>query len=144
VTCRGAARTSAIAGFLAAGAAVLLIGFLAGPPGSSDPSRLPPLRILDPATGDLVHNPVTVRFSTPAGLRLTPSGWTAADLHLHLMIDDRELMPAAADIAAADTTFSWRLPLLPPGTYRVYLTWAGRHHGNLRGDTDTVMLRVGR
>ena len=141
---RGGARTPAVAGLLAAGAAVLLIGFLVGPPGSSDVSSLPPLRILEPAAGELVRNPVTLTFTTPAHLRLARSGWTAGDLHLHLMLDDRELMPAAADIIAADTTFSWRLPPLPPGTYRVYLTWAGRHHGNLRGATDTVTLRVGR
>jgi hypothetical protein len=131
-------------GFLLAGAAVLLIGFLAGQRDSSDTARLPPLHILAPASGDVVTNPVTVRFATPADLRLVSSGWTAGDLHLHLMLDDRELMPAAADIVAADTAFSWRLPPVPPGAHRLYLTWAGRHHGNLMGQSDTITLHVSR
>jgi hypothetical protein len=144
VTARGGARIPAIAGFLVAGAAVLLIGFLFGERGPSERAPLPPLRILEPASGDVVRHPVTLRFTTPAELRLTRSGWTAGELHLHLMVDDRELMPAAADITAAETSFSWRLPPLTPGTHRIYLTWAGRHHGNLAGESDTITLRISR
>lgn len=140
----GAARTPAIAGFLAAGAAVLLIGFLVGDRATTSRTGVPPLRILAPAAGDVVRNPVTLRFSTPAELRLSPAGWNAGDLHLHLMIDGRELMPAASDITPADTGFAWRLPPLPPGSHRLYLSWAGRHHGNLGGNTDTIDVRVAR
>jgi hypothetical protein len=143
VTAPGAARTPAIAGFLIAGTAVLLIGFLVGERDSPD-NAPPSLQILQPRAGDVVHNPVTVRFRTPADLRLSRGGWAARDLHLHLLLDGRELMPAAADIVAADTTFAWTLPPLPPGSHRVYLTWAGRHHGNLATNTDTITFHVAR
>jgi hypothetical protein len=140
VSVAGAGRTIAIAGFLLAGAAILVIGFFLD--NRAGTGALPPLRILEPATGAVLANPITVRFATPAELRLTSAGWAAGPLHLHLMLDGREVMPAASDIAASDSGFAWRLPPLPPGDHDLYLAWAARHHGNLPGTTDTVAIRV--
>jgi hypothetical protein len=135
-------RTPAIIGFLVAGALILIAGFLAGLRDDSGNSGVPPLSVLAPADGDSVRNPVALEFVTPAALRSGIDGWTADDLHLHLMVDDVELMPAAADITPADSAFVWRLPPLDPGSHRLYLTWAGRHHGNLQGRTDTIRVIV--
>lgn len=135
-------RTPAIIGFLVAGALILAVGFVAGMRDGSSDGGVPALTVLGPADGDTVTNPVTLEFTTPAPLRLGTAGWTAGDMHLHLMVGDVEHMPAAADITAGDTSFAWRLPSLPAGTHRVYLTWAGRHHGNLQGTTDTLHLHV--
>jgi hypothetical protein len=134
-------RTPAIIGFLFAGALILAAGFLASRGTRSEPGAVPPLRIVAPAA-DTVANPVVLEFSTPAPLTLTAAGWTARDMHLHLMLDGVEIMPAAADITATDSTFLWRLPPLEPGRHTLFLTWAGRHHGNLPGLSDTLSVHV--
>lgn len=139
-----AARTPAIIGFLIAGAVILGLGFLASLRQAAEPitTVAPPLYIVAPGHGDTVANPVTIRFRTSADLQLGRAGWTAGDLHLHAMADDREIMPAAADITLAGPQFTWRLPPLEPGTRRLYLTWAGRDHRNLVGIADTVHLHI--
>lgn len=137
------ARSVAIVGFLAAGALILGLGFCLG---GREPSAgtIAPLRIQAPATGDTVANPVVITFATPAALQLDATmGWSADEMHLHAMVDSVEVMPAAADITPlADTLFAWRLPVLPRGQSRIHLTWAGRHHGNLAGVSDTIHVHV--
>lgn len=135
-------RTPAIIGFLVAGALILIAGYCVGRRVDSAGAGMPPLRVLAPAHGDTVRNPVALEFATPARLEPGAAGWMADDMHLHLIVDDVELMPAAADITAADSSFVWRLPPLEPGSHRLHLTWAGRHHGNLPGRTDTLHLHI--
>lgn len=136
-------RTPAIIGFLIAGTIILVLGFLAGQGGGADDlDGVPELSISSPQQGDTLTNPVAVEFVTPARLELGPAGWVARDMHLHIMVDGTELMPAAADIQPAGAGFIWMLPPLEPGARRIYLTWAGRHHGNLRGQTDTLQLHI--
>jgi hypothetical protein len=137
-------RTPAIIGFLIAGAVILGLGFLAGlrGGGGDGDSAVPPLHILAPAHGDTVTNPVILRFYTPAALRIERFGWGAGDLHVHVMADAREIMPAAADIESDGDAFVWRLPPLDAGPRRLYLTWAARDHRNLVGIADTVLLHV--
>lgn len=136
-------RTPAIVGFLVAGALILAASFFVTSLGSDSYDDVPPLAIAAPVSGDTVANPVTVVFRTPGRLEYDPAmGWMAGDLHLHAMVGSREIMPAAADIAVTGSAFAWRLPELDSGAHRLYLTWAGRHHGNLRGDADTVIVRV--
>jgi hypothetical protein len=150
-------RTPAIIGFLIAGAVILGASFLVSTLGDGPDDDVPPLTILRPASGDSVTNPVTITFRTPGRLRLDPAmGWSAGELHLHVMAGGQELMPAAADIepvatdveqadadiAPSEAAYIWHLPALPAGTRKLYLTWAGRHHGNLRGQTDTIVVHV--
>lgn len=136
-------RTPAIVGFLIAGFLVLAIGWIVSSRGGGPRhAAVPPLRVIAPASGDTVDNPVALEFRTPAALKSGPAGWVADDLHLHAMVDDREIMPAAADIQSGDSTFVWRLPRLETGARRIHLTWAGRHHGNLVGPRDTVVVYV--
>ncbi|HEX6309734.1 MAG TPA: hypothetical protein VFZ69_16275 [Longimicrobiales bacterium] len=135
-------RAPAIIGFLIAGALLVAASMLAD---SRDDTAgdVPALEIVRPATGDSVANPVSLEFRTPAPLHLDDAmGWAADDLHLHAMVGDREVMPAAADIQPRGDGFLWRLPMLEPGTHRIHLTWAGRHHGNLRGPADTITVHV--
>jgi hypothetical protein len=136
-------RTHAIIGFLIAGAAIIGASFFVSTRDPSSGDDVPPIAILGPADGDTLAEPVTLLFRTPARLELHPGmGWMAGDLHLHAMVGGRELMPAAADIAPSDSSWTWRLPVLGAGSHRLYLTWAGRHHGNLRGVTDTIRVHV--
>ena len=136
-------RTPAIIGFLVVGTVILGASFFVSTLPDTSDDGVPPLTITSPAPGDSVTNPVTVTFRTTEALELDSDlGWTAGDLHLHAMAGSREIMPAAADIVATDSTYIWRLPDLDSGTYSLYLTWAGRHHGNLRGVADTVVIHV--
>lgn len=137
--------TPAIVGFLVVGALLLAVGFLLGNRDGSDARVQPPaLRVLAPASGDSVENPVVLTFRTTAPLELGAAGWAAGDLHLHAMVDDTEHMPAGSDITAGDSIFTWQLPPLHPGAHRIHLTWAARHHGNMIGRTDTVRVHVRR
>jgi hypothetical protein len=136
-------RTPVIIGFLIAGAALIGASFLVGTLADDPPNALPPLHIAAPASGDTLRDPVTIEFRTPAALALDPAmGWTAGELHLHAMVGGREIMPAAADITARGGLWTWRLPALGSGSHRLYLTWAGRHHGNLAGPTDTLVIHI--
>lgn len=136
-------RTPAIIGFLVAGAVILGASFFVTNLGGGSYDDVPPITIEAPASGDTVTNPVTIVFSTPGALEFDPAmGWLAEDLHLHVMIGSREIMPAAADIAVTGSAYTWRLPALDTGAHRLYLTWAGRHHGNLRGETDTISIHI--
>lgn len=138
-------RTPAIIGFLTAGAVILGASFFVTSLGGAANDDIPPISIVSPATGDTVTNPVTLLFDTPGELHFDPTmGWIARDLHLHTMVGALEIMPAAADIVVTDSAYTWRLPPLDPGTHRLYLTWAGRHHGNLTGETDTLVIHVAR
>ncbi|CAN5625387.1 hypothetical protein BH23GEM9_BH23GEM9_27200 [soil metagenome] len=136
-------KTPAIVGFLIGGAIILALGFVGHAFDDRDEGDgVPTLRVMSPASGDSLRNPVVLRFSTDADLGLGRYGWSAGDLHLHAMTDHTEIMPAAADITADSPGFVWRLPHLEPGERRVYLTWAGRNHANLRGRTDTLHLHI--
>lgn len=136
-------RTPAIIGFLVAGAVILGASFFVSTLDRDGYDAVPPISIVAPASGDTVENPLTITFRTPGALAYDNAmGWMAGELHLHAMVNGREFMPAAADIAPQDSTFTWRLPSIDPGEHRIYLTWAGRHHGNLRGQADTVVVHV--
>ena len=138
-------RTPAIIGFLVAGAVILGASFFVTALDGDAYDDVPPISIAAPASGDTVTNPVMLAFDTEGELEFDPAmGWVASDLHLHAMVGSLELMPAAADIVATDSAWTWRLPRLEPGTHRLYLTWAGRHHGNLRSETDTIVIHVSR
>ena len=138
-------RTPAIIGFLVVGAIILGASFFVSTRTDDAFDDVPPIAIAAPSSGDSVANPVTLTFRTTDELAFDSAmGWMAGDLHLHAMVGPLEIMPAAADIADADSVYTWRLPTLGTGTHRLYLTWAGRHHGNLRGQADTVLIHVTR
>lgn len=138
-------RTAAIVGFLLAGGIILALGFLRGGPDDEPTGAPPALHILSPADGDSVPAPLQLTFMTDAPLHLDPMmGWVADEMHLHAMVSGTEVMPAAADIRPAGDArqWVWHLPAVTPGEHTIFLTWAGRHHGNLAGATDTVRIRV--
>jgi len=138
-------RTPAIIGFLVAGAVILAASFFVSTLDGESYDAVPPISIAAPSSGDTVTNPVTLVFRTPGELAFDPAmGWMAKDLHLHTMVGSLELMPAGADIVPTDAAYTWHLPTLDAGTHRIYLTWAGRNHGNLRGETDTITVHIAR
>jgi hypothetical protein len=137
-------QVHAAAGFILAGAVIIGLGTVGRWRQQPPPDDVPPLRILEPASGDSVDGPLVVHFRTPAELRLDPRlGWIAGDLHLHLAVDGTEIMPAAADITdTGDGTFAWRVAGTRPGPVRLHLTWAGPDHRRIDGPADTIRIRL--
>lgn len=129
---------------VAAGVVIGTVQTLRPVAGAAPGSDAPPVVLLSPTTGDTVASPIRLRFTAGDRLGLGPMGWASDDLHLHAYVDGREIMPAAADIAAADDgTFSWTLPL-EPGVRRIQLQWAGMDHGAVtsgRSSEVTVLVR---
>jgi hypothetical protein len=102
----------------------------------------PSLVLVSPSTGDTVASPLRLRFTAGDRLALGPMGWASDDLHLHAYVDGREIMPAAADIVAADDgAFEWTLRL-EPGVRRLRLQWAAMDHGALTAGRSTEITVV--
>ena len=90
-----------------------------------------PINIIQPLDQQVVDSPLVLRFSTSEPLKLHPTGWGTDRLHLHARVGGIELMPAAAEITAADSVFSWVLPAVPRGTHTIQVGWADLHHREL-------------
>lgn len=107
--------------------------------GEEDTSRraaVPPPRIdvISPEGGARVTGPLEIVFRVDADLRHAPSGWGTGDLHLHLLIDGREFMPAASDIERLPSgAYRWSLRALEPGTRELRLSWSDQSHQALAG-----------
>lgn len=110
-------------------------------PGSGGAAEL---SILRPADGAEVTGPVELVFQTDAPLELGPRGWMADDLHLHASLDERDLMPAAADIEPVGTgRFRWLLPAPGPGAHVLRLYWSDLSHRALdAGASAPVTVQV--
>jgi hypothetical protein len=108
-----------------------------------DDAGVPDVAIDHPLHGDSVTNPVRIVFRSAAALEAGPGGWGAGDLHIHALVNGREVMPAAADITAAGAgRWEWRLPPLQPGEQRVALQWADRLHRPAAPPADSVTFTV--
>lgn len=108
------------------------------------PADIPPLTIVQPAEGAAVRDPVQIRFKTPARLFPTGSGWGTEALHLHAVVNGREVMPGGGDVAAEGADrYRWTLRLGTPGAYTLRLHWAGPDHAPLaRGGSAPVRIRL--
>ena len=119
-------------GLLLLGLFFLVRSFL---PGGSDTGAgpgaggIPALRILSPAPGDTVDQPVVVEFDAGARLEPGPTGWTADGRHLHLFAGQAEMMATSAEIErAGGTRYRWRMQRLPHGATTLRLAWSDERH----------------
>jgi hypothetical protein len=129
-----------IIGFALAGFFILALGFwVAFRPKPED--SVPVVTLIEPANDTVIAGMLTLQFSTTADLRLQPTGWGAGRYHLHAMVGNRELMPAAADIRdLGNNTFTWTLPALLD-TATVQLVWSLPNHRRLTdGATNPVHI----
>lgn len=116
--------------------------WVAEPGGSKGDAR--PLTVLRPADGATVPDSVELIFQTDAPLRNSPMGWMAGSLHLHAVIDGREIMPAAADIREIGTgRYRWTLPPLGEGDHVLRLYWAGLDHRAVPEGASNAVRLVG-
>jgi hypothetical protein len=102
----------------------------------------PALSVITPTTGMAVDSPLLLRFTTGHHLDLRASGWGHDNYHLHAVVNGVEIMPAAADIVAADSLeYDWTLAGIPKGAAAIHLAWADHAHRPLRqGASDTVRV----
>ncbi len=129
-----------IIAFLLGGFLLVLVSMLAQKLQNAPPRTIPAFQFA--SDNPPVTNPITVRFVTSASLTLSDQGWTAGDLHPHVLVDANMVMPVGSDIAPISRdTFSLRLPHLTPGTHAVRIFWADGSHRPL-GDTAATFLTV--
>ncbi|HEX6369566.1 MAG TPA: hypothetical protein VF006_11670 [Longimicrobium sp.] len=112
----------------------------AGPAGGG----IPTLRILSPAPGAEVEQPMVVELDAGAALALGPSGWTADGRHLHLFAGGTEVMATATELQpAGGTRYRWRLHRLPAGETTLRLAWSDERHRTLpQGASAQVPVRL--
>jgi hypothetical protein len=103
-----------------------------GTPAVASAEAVPQLRILSPAAGAELEQPVVLEFDAGAELARLHGGWAAGDLHLHLYAGDTEVMPGPGDLQRlSGTRYQWRLPRLPPGERTLRVQWAGLDHRSM-------------
>jgi hypothetical protein len=122
--------TGRIVAFVVAGLFVLLLGFWVASRQPADARPGPPeLHILEPGESDVVGRPVLLRFRTTAPLEIGRGGWGAGPFHVHVHVDDREIMPGADDIVPlGNAEYRWTLSHIEPGTRTLRLTWSDAAH----------------
>lgn len=120
-------------------------------PGGSDTGagpaaagNIPTLRILSPAPGAEVAQPMEVEFDAGVELVLGPAGWTAEGRHLHLFAGGTELMATATELQpAGGTRYRWRLPRVAGDTTTLRLAWSDERHRTMdAGASAPVPIRL--
>lgn len=133
---------SVIIAFLFGGFLLLLVSMLAQRLQNAPRRTIPAFQFA--SDNPPITNPVTIRFVTNASLTLGDQGWTAANLHPHVLVDANLVMPMGSDIAPiSHDTFSLRLAYLTPGAHAVRIFWADGSHRPV-GDTAATVLNVTR
>jgi hypothetical protein len=89
---------------------------------------VPTLRLLEPAAGAAVGQPLTLVFD--AGIPLTADGGNRdGSLHVHVRVGATELMSGPGSLQPlGGTRYRWALPALPPGDHTVRLYWSDDRH----------------
>ena len=82
-------------------------------------------------------------FETTEPIGPSPEGWGTGRYHLHLRIDEIELMPARRDIHALEPgRYRWTVAI-PPGERVLRLYWSGPDHRSLpHGASAPVRVQV--
>jgi methionine-rich copper-binding protein CopC len=108
-------------------------------------AAVPPLRIVSPANGATVSNPVKVVVETPADLStLTMGGDHAAGpaRHLHIDIDRRMNMPTAKHLTkVGEQRYEFNAGTIRAGARVIRVYWSDAHHKAL-GTAHTVRVTV--
>jgi methionine-rich copper-binding protein CopC len=114
-------------------------------PSQSKPAPLPPLRIVSPANGATVSNPVRVVIETPADLSMMTMGadhGSGPSRHLHIDVDKRMNMPTMKHLTKiGDRRYAFNAGRVPAGARVIRVYWSDAHHKPL-GDVQTVRVTV--
>jgi hypothetical protein len=101
----------------------------------SRPLPAPPaVALLEPAPGAAVGGPLSIVFRVEGELVQQPAGWGIGGFHLHLRLDDLELMPSRSDVEALRAgSYRWTVGRLEPGSHRLRLFWSDSGHQPVAG-----------
>jgi hypothetical protein len=107
--------------FLAVFVTVMLFGSMSAP-------MLPPLRIVSPADGATVRNPLAVVLETPADLSAMTMSTHMTEHsppHLHISLDTRVTMPALKHLTkVAEGRYRYVFGTVAPGRHTIRAYWA--------------------
>ncbi len=131
----------AIGGAMIVLALILFVNALIRPSVTDGPPRL---ELLEPTSGDIVSQPLTIRFSSTAPLTVQPGGWGVPSFHIHVEVAGVELMPNPNDLRpAAVGEYLWELPTLESGPTTMQLFWAdAAHRAVADGSSRTIEIEV--
>ena len=112
--------------------------------GARAAAAIPALRILSPAAGAELAQPLAVELDAGTALVAGPTGWTADGRHLHLFAGRTEVMATATELQpAGGTRYRWALPRLPAGQTTLRLAWSDERHRTLpEGASATIPVRL--
>jgi hypothetical protein len=134
----------AIIGLALAGIGILALGLWLGT--RERVPAVPALTLVTPAAGEAVDRPLVLVFDvSPTRLRIGPGGWGVGTLHIHAWIDEREFMPAAADIEyiGSPARYRWVIDGVEPGERTARVGWSDAQHRPVAaGMSDTVRFTV--
>lgn len=109
--------------------------------GVGRPLAAPPaVALVEPTAGATLPGPLVLVFETEEELMPQPAGWGAGGFHLHLQLDDLELMPATADIEPLGSgRYRWTVGRLEPGPHRLRLFWSDAEHRPVEAGASAVV-----
>jgi methionine-rich copper-binding protein CopC len=114
-------------------------------PSHSRPAPLPPLRIVSPANGATVSNPVKIVVETPADLSMMTMGadhGSGPSRHLHIDIDKRMNMPTMKHLTKVGARrYEFNAGTVAAGARAIRVYWSDQHHKPL-GAVHTVNVTV--
>lgn len=131
-------------GIVILGITLLILGRVAAARRNAPTETLPAIELLSPAADTTATTPLVLVFDPNAELRLHPTGWGAGRNHLHVKLNDTEIMPGARDIEdLGNGRYRWTVQAAP-GTYRLQMVWSGPDHRPLpdgRSQTRQVIIQ---
>ncbi len=135
---------------VAGGAMILLAVVLFFIGGESDGAQTevveaPAVELVQPQHGATLRTErLLLVFRVEGEFGPRPGGWGNESMHLHLALDDAELMPGPPDIERLPSgLFRWTLPRPAPGLHTVRLFWSGPDHRPIPGTGSRVaQIRV--
>jgi hypothetical protein len=124
-----AGRIAAIVGFALGGVLILALGFWLGTRPRTP--AIPQLTLVEPSPGEVVDQPLVVIFDVAgARIRIGPGGWGYGTLHLHVWVDELEIMPGPDDIeyVGPPARYRWTLSPVAPGERALRIGWSDIRH----------------
>ena len=132
-------------GIVILGITLLVLGRIAAARRNAPPETIPAIELISPASDTTISAPLILVFEPNTELRLQPTGWGAGRNHLHVRLDETEIMPGARDIEhLGDGRYQWTVPEARPGTYTLQLIWSGPDHRPLpdgRSQTRRIVIQ---
>lgn len=109
------------------------------------PSDIPLLKFVAPSEGATIGQRVAIVFEGPEQLSKFTMDNPQATLHLHIALDDLELMPMGDQLIGLGKgryVFIFDLPA-EPGKHSLSLYWADQQHKKIEDSVQSVTVTVG-